>query len=127
MRESFEKMPKEQRERLFDKFSRWQQMPADEQAHLRFMQEEREKRTRQAMEDTIQASGLKFDDAQKQKFMEIYKRERRNLEEELRKEMDQRRQERLPGLQKRVLDTYQKEAAAPAPSPSASPAPSPAP
>ncbi|MEO7934260.1 MAG: hypothetical protein ABIT76_13990 [Chthoniobacterales bacterium] len=122
MREGLEKMPEEQRQRIFDKFRKWQQMPADEQAHFRFMQEEREKRARQAVDDTIQASGLKLDDAQKVKFTEVYKRERRKLEEELRAEMDKRRQERLPELQKTVIATYQKEAAEP--TPAASPSPS---
>ena len=59
----------------------------------------------------IQSNGLKLDEAQKNKFIEIYKRERRKLEEELRAEMNQHRQKRLPALQKSVVEAYQKEIA----------------
>ncbi len=120
MREHFDKMPPEQRREAMEKFRNWQKLPGDEQAHFRFMQDEREKRLQQAVDDTLRSSGLKLDDAQRQRITKIYKRERRKLEEQLRAEMDQRRQERLPELQKAVLDAFQKEA-----TPSASPSPTP--
>jgi len=110
MRERFEKMPEDKRQRAMEKFRKWQEMSGDEQAHFRFMQGEREKRARQAVEDTVRNSGLTLDEGQKQQFTEIYKRERRKLEEELRAEMDRRRQERLPELQKLVIEAYRKEA-----------------
>ena len=118
IRERFEHVPPEERREAMEKFRNWQKLPGDEQAHFRFMQDEREKRLRQAVDDTLRSSGLKLDDAQRQRITEIYKRERRKLEEELRAEMDQRRQERLPELQKAVLDAFQKETM-----PSASPSP----
>jgi len=123
MREHFQKMTEEQRDKTFDQFRKWQQMPGDEQAHFRFIQGEREKRAQKAVDDTIASSGLTLDAAQKQKFTEIYKRERRKLEEELRVELDKMRQQRMPDLQKTIIEAYQKEAAEPTPSPSPSATP----
>ena len=123
MRERFEQMPEEERQKAIEKFRKWQQMPGDKQAHFRFLQSEREKRALKAVDDVIQASGLTLDEAQKQKFAEVYKRERRKLEEELRAEMDRLREQRLPELQKAVVDAYRKEAAAAAASPSVTPKP----
>ena len=122
MRERLDLMPPEQRREAIEKFRNWQKLPGDEQAHFRFMQDEREKRLQQAVDDTLRSSGLKLDDTQRQRITQIYKRERRKLEEQLRTEMDQRRQDRLPELQKAVLDAFQKEATS-TPPPVASPSP----
>ena len=111
IRKHLEEMPEAKRQKVFEKFRKWQEMPSDEQAHLRFVQSEREKRSLLALDSIIQSNGLKLDEAQKNKLIEIYKRERRKLEEELRAEMNQQRQKRLPALQKSVVGAYQKEIA----------------
>jgi hypothetical protein len=100
-----------------ERINSWQALSNDEQAHFRFLKNEREKRTEKAVDDTLRNSGLVLDAAEKQKFTEVYKKERRQLEEQLRAEMEQKRRERLPTLQKTVVEAYQKAAASPSPVP----------
>ncbi len=87
---------------------RWEQLPGDEKAHQRFIQGEREKRTNQAVDNALKNSGLELNEEQRRKFAEIYRAERRKVEEELRSEMDQKRKERLPALQQKVVELYKK-------------------
>ena len=109
IREKLEKLPPDQRHRAMEKFRDWRDMPSDKQAHFRFMQGEREKRMQAAVDSIISSNSLTLDETQKQRITEIYKRERRKLEEQLRAEMDQKREQRLPELQQSIMKAFQNE------------------
>ncbi len=122
-RKRLENMPLDERKKAFEKMRGWAQKGADEQGYFRYVEDERNRRAKQSIDEAIASGGLKLDETQRRKFSEIYKRERRALEMQLRSEMDKSRQERMPALQKTVLDAYQKEQTAPIPSASPSPTP----
>ena len=107
-RKRLEELSPEDRQKVLEKMRRWEQLPGDEKAHQRFIQGEREKRTNQAVDNALKNSGLELNEEQRRKFAEIYRAERRKVEEELRSEMDQKRKERLPALQQKVVELYKK-------------------
>lgn len=110
-RKRLEELSPEDREKVREKMRRWEKMPEDQKAHVRFVQSELEKRARKAIDEALQNSGLQLNDTERVKFSEIYRAERRKIEEELRAEMDRKRQERLPDLQKTVVERYKRETA----------------
>lgn len=125
MRRKLEKLPPEQREQVIRNFMHMKDLPSDQKDYVRFMNDQRQKKLRKGVDDALAANGLKLDEDQRKKFADIYLRERRKLEEDLRKEMEKRRQELLPTLVQKVTEQYQKEAATPPVEASPSPATTP--
>jgi hypothetical protein len=92
---AIEALSPEQRKRFEENFSKWANLPPEEKKSLRHRDEIRRKRMAQEIDEAVEKSGLTLDATQKVQFAQRYAEERRKLEEELRKEMDEKRQPRL--------------------------------
>jgi Spy/CpxP family protein refolding chaperone len=95
VRKAIEALSPEQRKRFQENFAKWANLSPEEKRALRDRDEMRRKRMVQDIERAIQTAGLQLDDAQRGQFAKRYTEERRKLEEQLRKEMEEKRQ---PGI-----------------------------
>lgn len=95
VRRAIEALNPEQRKRFEENFSKWANLPAEEKKSLRHREEMRRKRMSEDIDEAVKKSGLTLTETQRQQFAQRYADERRKLEEELRKEMDEKRQPRL--------------------------------
>lgn len=89
----------EQRRRFQENFARWVNLSPEDKRVLRDQNELRRKRMRQDIDKAIRDSGLQLDATQRELFAKRYTEERRKLEEQLRREMQEKRQ---PGLREIV-------------------------
>src|ERR1700736_3280880 len=92
LRKAFEQLSAEQQERILQNFHRWQDLSRDEKEVLR----QRERVQRQKLEASIteayQKSGLQLNDEQRAQFRKRYLQERRRLEEQLVRDIQENRQ-----------------------------------
>jgi hypothetical protein len=95
VKKAIEALTPEQRKRFQENFTKWANLSPEEKRALRDRDEIRRKRMVQDIERAIQTAGLQLDDAQRVQFAKRYTEERRKLEEQLRKEMEEKRQ---PGI-----------------------------
>lgn len=98
VRRAIEALSPEQRKRFEENFHKWANLPAEEKKSLRDREEVRRKRMADDIQAALAKSGLTLDEEQKAHFARRYVEERRKLEEELRREMDEKRQPRLDGI-----------------------------
>jgi hypothetical protein len=98
VRRAIEALSPEQRKRFEENFHKWANLPAEEKKSLRDREEMRRKRMTEDIQEALQRSGLTLNEEQKVQFARRYAEERRKLEEELRKEMNEKRQPRLEAL-----------------------------
>jgi hypothetical protein len=98
VRRAIEALSPEQRKRFEENFSKWANLPPEEKKSLRHRDEIRRKRMEEEIDEAVRKSGLTLNEAQKEQFAQRYAEERRKLEEELRKEMDEKRQPRLDAI-----------------------------
>ena len=95
VKKAIEALTPEQRKRFQENFAKWANLSPEEKRALRDRDETRRKRMVQDIERAIQTAGLQLDDAQRVQFAKRYTEERRKLEEQLRKEVEEKRQ---PGI-----------------------------
>ncbi|MHA3775082.1 hypothetical protein ACXR0O_26470 [Verrucomicrobiota bacterium sgz303538] len=95
MRRAIDELTPEQRRRFQENFARWINLSPEEKRLLRDRDEMRRKRIGQEIEQAIQQSGLQLNGEQREQFAKRYAEERRKVEEQLRREMDEKRQPRL--------------------------------
>jgi hypothetical protein len=93
------------RQKFRQNAERWLQMTADEQQLLRRREVIRRERIQREAEAALSDSGLKLDQQRREVFQQRYMQERRNLEQGLHSELEEKRQQRLPSL----LDRLKKE------------------
>lgn len=98
VRRAIEALSPEQRKRFEENFSKWANLSPEEKKSLRHRDEMRQSRMAQDIDEAMQKAGLTLSGAQKEQFAQRYAEERRKLEEELRKEMDEKRQPRLDAI-----------------------------
>jgi dsDNA-binding SOS-regulon protein len=120
-RRKFELLTPEQREKLKENISRWKKLPAEERKHLRDYEGHRKERMAKEIETAIQESGLQLSEDQREVFALRYAQERRKIEMQLRKEMEEKRKPMLQDLNQRLKNEF----ASQSPPPAASPAPAP--
>ena len=118
-------MPPEQRQRFRENFQRWKEMPPEERDVMRDREQVRHEKMAKEIDDAIKNSGLQLDSDHREVFAMRYAQERRKIEEQLRKEIDAKRQP----MMHEMLDRLKKEfgqylSAASSPSPAASASPS---
>jgi Spy/CpxP family protein refolding chaperone len=93
-----EKMTPEQREKFEKNFKRWRELPPERRRELRQHDEHRRKRMRREIDEAIHKSGLDLSPERRRLFAEKFTRERRVIEEKLRKELEQKRAEEVMEL-----------------------------
>ncbi len=93
-----EKLTPEQRKKFEENYNRWKEMPPELRMELRKNDENRRMRMRKEIDDAITKSGLELSPERRRLFVEKFTRERRSIEERLRKEMDKKRGEEVKQL-----------------------------
>lgn len=124
LEQQIEKLPPDRRKRILKNAERWKDLPPEQRDHIKFLSRQYKRRVKEGVDDALASSGLTLDAGEREKFEGVYKKYRRDLERQLRQEMEARRQELLPGMIKKVVAEYKTlpaETPAPAPAPSASP------
>jgi hypothetical protein len=92
-------------------------MPADKRRGILGFDEERRNRAREEIKSAMEASGIQLDEARKRAFMKRYFEERKAIEEQLRKESDEKRRQLVREMTERLRKEF-----GPDPTPAASPA-----
>ncbi len=91
VRRALDALTPEQRKRFQENIVRWSNLPPDEKKALRDREETRKKIMQQEMDVAIQTSGLQLDGERRMLFIKRYGEERRKIEEQLRKEANDKR------------------------------------
>lgn len=118
----FERMTPEERERFRENFERWKAMPMEERQALLMHEKMRREKMSQEIDDALKKTGLQLDKDRQEVFALRYSQERRKIEEQLRKEIEEKRRPLMNEMLERLRAEFNSQAAS-SPLPSASPAP----
>lgn len=110
-----EEMSPDERQHFQDNWKRWKQMGEGEQKDWQGRAAEERERMKKVIDDTIQKLGLKLDADQREVFVLRYRQERRKIEEQLRKEMDDKRESEINEMLQRLKGEFSTAKPAPAP------------
>ena len=119
VRKAIDALTPEQRKRFQENFLRWSNLSPEEKKALSDRETFRRKKIAEEIESALKESGLELDPERRELFARRYGEERHKIEEQLRKEMDEKRQPLL----KDVVAKLKAEFAGSAPAP---PQPAPA-
>jgi hypothetical protein len=97
-REAFRNMSPEERERWTKRIREWAEMPPEKKKSLADREEFFKKKIKEDIEAAIQKTGLTLNEEQAKLFAERYLDERRKIESELRKEIDEKRGPRVDSM-----------------------------
>jgi len=109
-KKEFEKMTPEQRAKFWGNFKNWIDMPSEQRERFSKMNEDRFQKAREEIRELIKKSGLTLDEEQQKKFAQRYFEERKVIEEQLRKEMDERRKPLLSAMEEKLKAEFSKPA-----------------
>ncbi len=91
VRKAIEALTPEQRQRFQENFQRWANLSPEKKEALREREEFRKKRMTEEIDAAISEAVLTLDSNRRELFVKRYGEERRKIEEQLRKEMDEKR------------------------------------
>lgn len=97
-REAFRNMSPEERERWTKRIREWAEMPPEKKKSLADREEFFRKKIKEDIDAAIQKTGLTLNEEQTKLFAERYLDERRKIESELRKEIDEKRGPRVDAM-----------------------------
>ena len=126
-RRRFQQMSPEQRQQLRMNLQRWKNMSKEERQALRVLAEKRRQRLEQNVDEFIKNNGWDLDPETRQKLIERFAQERKIIEDNLRKEMEEKRRPMLREMKEKLKAEFAPLAASPSPSPVATPVASPTP
>jgi DNA-directed RNA polymerase specialized sigma24 family protein len=116
VRRALDALTPEQRKRFQENFLRWANLSPEEKKSLRDREEQRKKVMEQETETALQESGLQLDSERREQFIKRYAEGRRQIEEQLRKEMNEKRKPMVHDLISRLRTEF--ASGAPAANPS---------
>ena len=126
LRRKLERMSPKEQERFKKNYEKWKKLPPEEREKLRKRGAGQGRREffKRAVEEALAKTGLVLSPEDREAFARRYGEERRQLEHQLREEMERRRQELLPEILDRLKAEFssrnQSQPTTPPPSPSAS-------
>ena len=112
-RQALEQMNPEDRQRVMQRLKEFADLPPEKKKELFERSEYFRRKMREDVEAAMKETGLTLSDEQKKKFAERYFEERKGIEEELRKQMEEFRRPKLKAL----ADKLKQEFAAQSPAP----------
>ncbi|MGV3532393.1 MAG: hypothetical protein ACO1QR_08485 [Chthoniobacteraceae bacterium] len=115
VRRAIEALSPEQRKRFEENFHKWANLSPEEKKALRDRDEMRRKRMTEDIQEALAKTGLSLTDEQKAQFARRYAEERRKLEEELGREMNEMRQPRLESMVGQLKKEFSDAKACPQP------------
>jgi flagellar biosynthesis GTPase FlhF len=92
LRKAFDQLSVEQQERVVQNLHRWQELSQDERKVLRQRERVQRQKVEASITEAYQKSGLQLNDEQRAQFRKRYLQERRRLEEQLAREVQEKRQ-----------------------------------
>jgi hypothetical protein len=107
VRERWSALPPDERQVFTKNAERWLRMSPEEQKVLREREKAHRKQLQKEAEKALRQSGLRLDQDARDRFETRYWEERRRIERDLRKEIEQRRQQQLPVLSERLKNEFQ--------------------
>ena len=124
--EQWRSMSPEDRQRFQSNIERWRQMPPEERRELREREGWRQERLKKEAEAAIRASGLQLEAERRQQYEQRYMQERKRIEQELRRELREKRERELAPVVERLKKEFTQQGTSATPganSPSASGSP----
>ncbi|MBV8968131.1 MAG: hypothetical protein JO331_03600 [Verrucomicrobia bacterium] len=120
LKKALELLPTDQQQRVLQNLHKWQSLSQEERDELRERQRLRKQKQEESVQEAYQQSHLHLNEKQKAQFRDLYIEQRRKLEEQLAKDLQEKRQAGINA----IVDQLRKEfAAASSPTPSPSPNP----
>jgi hypothetical protein len=116
VRKALEALTPEQRKRFQENFVRWANLSPEEKKALRDKEEVRKKLMEQETETALQESGLPLEGERREQFIKRYGEGRRLIEEQLHKEMSEKRKPLVHELIGRLRNEFASESPSPSPS-----------
>jgi hypothetical protein len=92
LRKAFDQLSAEQQERVVQNLHRWQELSQDEREVLRQRERVQRQKVEASITEAYQKSGLQLNDEQRAQFRKRYLQERRRLEEQLARDVQEKRQ-----------------------------------
>jgi hypothetical protein len=117
VRRALEALTPEQRKRFQENVVRWANLSPEEKKALRDREEVRKNFMQQEIETVIKESGLQLDGERREQFIKRYGDERRKIEEQLRKEINEKRKPLVHELIGRLKAEFAEPSATPVASP----------
>lgn len=105
-REAMRELSPEERQKWMENFRRWQELPPPAKQALLDRQEFFQKRMREDMDNALKQSGLELNEEQRKRFAERYAEERRRIEEDLRRQMEEQRRPRVNALVEKLKQEF---------------------
>jgi hypothetical protein len=112
VRKALDALTPEQRKRFQENFVRWMNLSPEEKKAMRDREDVRKKWMEQEIEVAIQESGLQLEGERREQFMKRYAEGRRAIEEQLRKELNEKRKPMVHELIGRLKNEFSGEAPA---------------
>ena len=109
-REAFKQLSPEERQRWLQNFRRWEALPPEKKTSLLDRQEAFHKRMREDTEAALKSTGLELNDDQKKQFAARYAEERRKIEEDIRKQMEEVRRPRVHEMVEKLKQEFSETA-----------------
>jgi len=106
-RNRYNQLSPEDREALRRNADRWLQMNPEQQRILREREQLRRQRMQAEAEAAMRQLGLRLDPNAQGQFENRYMQERRQIERQIRQEMEARRQQQLPQLNQRLKSEFE--------------------
>lgn len=117
VRKAIDALTPEQRKRFQENFVRWSNMSPEAKKALRDREEFRRKKMAEDVEAASRELGVDLDKERREQFAKRYVEERRKIEEQIRREMEEKRRPLVKDLVARLKQEFAPSAAAPAPTP----------
>jgi len=108
-RRALEALTPEQRQRFIENFKRWSNLPPEEKKVLADRELIRRKKIAEEVNQAIAESGLDLTAERRMFFAKRYGEERRKVEEQLRKEMDEKRKPLIKEIIGRLKEEFSNE------------------
>lgn len=106
-RDRFYQLSPDERQAFRRNAERWLQMNPEQQKILREREQARHQRLKTEAEAAMRQMGLRLDPSAQGQFEARYLQERRQIERELRQEVEAKRQQQLPQLNERLKSEFQ--------------------
>ena len=111
VRRALEALTPEQRQRFIENFKRWSNLPPEEKKVLADREGMRRRKIAEEIDRAINGSGLTLDGERRALFAKRYSEERRKVEEQLHKELEEKREPLVKDLMARLKAEFSAQAA----------------
>lgn len=112
VRKAIEALTPEQQKRFRENFVRWMNLAPEEKRALRDRDELRRKRMNDEIESAMAQAGLQLEGERRARFAKRYAEERRKVEEQLRREMEEKRKPLVQAIIDRLKTEFGESAPA---------------